>query len=90
MDKKEYDILQVKVKDGNSKKFKCGRCHYQSCKKDHVKRHILGVHEKIKNHYCDECGLATLRKEHLKAHIDSVHKKIKNHVCEDCGWGQGY
>ena len=81
----KVDMLQVKVKDGSSRKFKCDKCPYQSSQKGNVKTHIMGVHEKIKNHVCNECGFAFFLRHHLKAHNDSVHKKIKNHVCNECG-----
>ena len=66
-------------------KLKCEQCPYQSLQKSALKRHIMAVHDKIRNHTCDECGYATSTKSTLKKHWDAVHnmgdKKFK---CENC------
>ena len=40
---------------------------------DSLKRHILQVHEGIKNHKCEFCGKSFVQSGTLNRHIQSVH-----------------
>lgn len=51
-----------------------------------VKKHIEGVHKKVKSHVCVECGYAASQKGSLKSHIEAVHRNIRSHICEECGY----
>ena len=70
---------------GRGKSLKCDQCPYETSVTSQLRKHIDGVHEKIKSHFCKECGYATTRKTNLDYHMASVHnigkKKFK---CEQC------
>ena len=67
------------------KKFRCNTCPYESNRSDSVKRHIKGVHDKIKKYHCEDCGNDFARKDGLERHWDAVHntgdKKYKCGIC---------
>ena len=65
-------------------KFKCEQCPFTSLRKEHVKRHVEGIHEKKKSHMCEECGHATSQKSDLKSHMASVHKIGDTIRCDQC------
>ena len=67
------------------KKFKCELCPYATEGKSDLKKHIEGVHEKIRSQICKECGYAASEKGTLRRHILRKHEKIKRHVCNECG-----
>ena len=56
-------------------KFKCVKCPYKSNHSANLKKHILGVHDKIRNHVCKVCGFATSWKGTLNRHRATVHCK---------------
>ena len=68
----------------SSKKFKCEKCPYEApqCL---LNIHIMGVHDKIKNHVCEVCEAAFTVKKDLRKHEKAVHLKIKEHDCNICG-----
>jgi len=65
--------IQYKCCDGCRKKFKCPKenCEYASAKKEHLKRHIKMVHNKIKNFKCfkEDCSYTCSSKGNLKTHL---------------------
>ena len=66
-------------------KFKCQQCTYTAAANSAMKKHIEGVHEKIKNNVCEDCGSAFAAKGNLKNHIESVHHKGDTQMkCEQC------
>ena len=66
-------------------KFKCKKCSYSSVFKTDLEKHILAVHDKVKNHVCSECGYATFYKAILKRHMDYVHSVHRaKFKCQDC------
>ena len=50
----------------------------------YLKRHISGVHDKIKPHQCATCGASFTENGKLERHISSVHEKIKPYQCSFC------
>ena len=67
------------------KKLKCDKCPYSSSNRSHLKYHIKGVHENIRDHVCQECGFAARQKADLKRHNDSVHTEgDKRFKCMRC------
>ena len=64
----------------------CGVCG-KEFPQQHLKYHIMQVHEKQRNFECGQCGkFYALKKQYLQ-HIKHVHEKEKyhHHVCETCG-----
>ena len=56
------------------KKFSCDRCPYESNYNKDVKRHIQGVHEKIKRYAYEDCSSAfTQRSSYI---VDEVYMTI--------------
>ena len=53
----------------------CQQCEYKTNQLYNWKRHVLGVHEKIKNFTCEICGYAAIRCDHLKNDVMAVHQK---------------
>ena len=77
----QMHLAKAHLKDENkefktgNKKFKCDQCPYNG--KD-LKRHIKGVHDKIKDHICGRCGYAASRKHHLDSHKRGCQKTRRN------------
>ena len=62
-------------------KRKCKLCPYESPDAGNFKRHMTGVHHKIRNYECSQCGHGASQKSTLNLHIRGVHEKIRNHMC---------
>ena len=76
---------RVSVKQVGDSKLKCEQCSYSSVDKSNMKKHIRGVHEKIKNHKCEECGYAATQKNSLIQHRAYIHKiGEKKFKCDQC------
>ena len=66
-------------------KFKCQHCTYTAPYNGMMKKHLVAVHEKIKNNVCEDCGSAFATKSNLSGHIESVHHKGDTQMkCEQC------
>ena len=65
-------------------KHKCKLCEYKSYNISHVKKHVEGVHDKIKKIKCDLCDFRCVTNSHLKSHVKQVHDQIKNIFCVHC------
>merc|ERR1712150_24485 len=63
------------IKDENNL-FHCNQCTYSTTENRYVTRHIMTVHNKIKNYECEECGKEFGLKHHLKNHMDTKHSKL--------------
>ena len=79
---------KIRIKSINHKKGekkKCKMCPYVTAIPSHLKRHIKGMHETIRDHVCEDCGYATSQKCNLNYHRISVHKMGENKFkCELC------
>ena len=73
-----YEMEKIKAK------HVCHKCPYEASRPSKLKRHIDGVHDKIKSHACDVRGLAFIEKAKLKRHQKGVHLKIRDHACTQC------
>jgi uncharacterized Zn-finger protein len=49
-----------------------------------LKRHVLMVHDKVKDFHCDRCDQKFGLKGDLTRHITAVHLKQQNFKCETC------
>ena len=72
----------MKKKDNSEKRHKCEQCEYATSRASHLKRHVLGVHKKLKNFKCEKCEYAASQAGDLKKHVLLVHDKIKSYKCE--------
>ena len=63
------------------KKHKCDKCKYATNRKDHLKKHVDGVHLKLKPFKCQSCEYRCRDIGHLKKHVDAVHLKLKPFPC---------
>ena len=50
-----------------------------------MKAHIIGVHDRLKNHKCDRCEKCFSMPGNLRKHIKLVHEGQKEHICDTCG-----
>ena len=64
--------------------YKCTLCPYAARCAGNLKRHVLGVHGKVKRYKCEQCNYATHLSFQLKQHVQSVHDKAKNYKCDLC------
>ena len=82
------------------KMHKCDTCGKEFKNKQHLKRHVVNVHENGNNsnvqkgpmknennkYICDTCGKEFNRSHHLKRHVANVHEKQRTAGnCEFCG-----
>ena len=74
--------MEKKNKPG--KGFKCNRCEYAATQSSDLKKHVLAVHDKVKNLKCELCEYVASYSNHLRRHVRSVHAKEKNFKCEQC------
>ena len=47
-----------------------------------LKRHILTVHEGLKEYKCSSCNKEFGLRGNLIKHVRTVHEGLKNHVCD--------
>ena len=70
----------------SGKTFTCHLCGKKWRTAGNLKRHINGVHEKIRKTYqCEICNKTLSGNSYLKIHMEAVHQKIKKWNCEECG-----
>merc|ERR1712179_574620 len=51
----------------------CGQCNYATTNKGHLSRHVMSVHNKIKEFECETCGQSFGRKDNLERHLKNKH-----------------
>ena len=64
------------VHEGKINSVKCSMCDKEFKSNNHVKRHIMEVHEKKRPHACSLCDLRFGQKSQLKTHIKGKHKNV--------------
>ena len=65
-------------------------CNYAASQASDLKRHVMIVHEKVKNFKCDLCEYATSWAKQLKNHVMAVHENVKNFKCDLCEYATSY
>ena len=55
------------------KSFRCRQCPYAAPAKWHLKLHLEGVHDKIRDHKCEHCERAFSFRSNLMRHRKTVH-----------------
>ena len=63
----------VKKENEETKKFPCKLCSYQATVSRNLKRHVIVVHAKIKEHDCKVCKATFYQKGDLVKHIMADH-----------------
>ena len=72
-------------KKGIRREYQCNLCPKTSLMRSHMKRHIKGVHSKIKDQECDQCEYAAADKGTLSQHKLTMHKSgYKKFKCDTC------
>ena len=61
----------------------CDECGHSFPKPSKLKRHVDGVHLKLKPFKCDKCDLAFFQEGALKNHVEERHEKIR-YPCNFC------
>jgi hypothetical protein len=64
--------------------FLCDRCNFQTSRKDHLRRHIQRVHDKLKPHGCPSCDHKFFSKYHMQIHFKAIHENCKELCCPEC------
>ena len=87
----EYVKKHVKIvheghkPEARSRNHKCPQCGKAFIQPSDLRRHVVAVHEGLKQHVCVTCGKAFSDYANLRKHIRSVHEGQKNYKCEYCG-----
>ena len=66
-----------------SKNHQCSICGVAFSEKYELKRHILRVHEKVKDFQCESCHKGFYGAHHLKRHVMRIHEKSWNYEKSD-------
>jgi uncharacterized Zn finger protein (UPF0148 family) len=64
----------------------CNVCDYTARQEAVVTRHILNVHDSIRDQKCNLGDYSTVWKEDLVSHVMSVHEKAKQQLCPQCDY----
>ena len=86
-------LAKCKLSSTNGKFENEGKCQLCNFTGKDLKRHVMAVHAKIKDHVCNVCGRSFSWKEALNRHLSLVHleKSVKglndqlSYECETCG-----
>lgn len=78
--------------DGKKFSFQNGKvscphdmCEFQGISLQHLKRHYLCVHLKLKLHSCEKCEKSFARERSLRRHFASAHDRTQlSHKCAQC------
>ena len=67
------DAISVpNMAEGESIKYACKQCDYQSTRQYHLKTHMQSQHEGVK-YACDQCDYQATQQFHLTSHIQRKH-----------------
>ncbi len=69
----------------------CPQCGKKHRNQDHLQKHIMVVHDKIKPFLCDICGYGTTLRVKMELHMATKHNedKIMSYMCEVCDYKCG-
>ena len=82
-DKKPLEIGENNSNQGENSYY-CEICNKGFPRKNHIKRHVLTVHEEKKLFQCPICGLGLSAKNSLDRHVARIHKGEKGLKCDFC------
>ena len=68
------DGLGTKTPHGNPRSFNCGSCNRAFTREEHLSRHVLLTHNKLKPFVCGLCSRAFSRRDLLLRHAKNLHK----------------
>lgn len=66
--------LGSKTAQGNSRLFNCGSCQRAFTREEHLSRHVLLTHNKLKPFVCGLCSRAFSRRDLLLRHAKNLHQ----------------
>ena len=91
---RDTSFANLKLSSTMSKSENEGKCQLCNFAGQNLKRHVMAVHAKIKDHVCNVCGQSLSCKAALNRHVSIVHfgeKLVKglndklNYECDTCG-----
>ena len=65
-------------------KFHCDHCPKVFSDRGLLRRHVEGVHEKLRPHQCEKCDYSASQMFDLKRHVTAVHEMLRSFQCEEC------
>lgn len=68
------DGLGSKTAQGNSRLYNCGSCQRAFTREEHLSRHVLLTHNKLKPFVCGICSRAFSRRDLLLRHAKNLHQ----------------
>lgn len=69
-----HDGYGTKTATGNSRIFNCKHCQRAFTREEHLTRHILLTHNKLKPYICGICLRPFLRRDLLLRHAKNLHQ----------------
>ena len=69
------DDMKIEIdSDTKAKPFRCSVCKTNFARKDHVRKHILVIHNSIQNQYkCKFCGITLESRNDIGKHLETIH-----------------
>mmetsp|Transcript_32077 Transcript_32077/g.125025 ORF Transcript_32077/g.125025 Transcript_32077/m.125025 type:complete len:479 (-) Transcript_32077:167-1603(-) len=80
--KSSKDVKKLSGSEG--KRHRCGTCGMSFKRAYDMKRHVIAVHQKIRDFKCSHCGRAFTQSGHLNEHVRVSHTGINVFVCPVC------
>ena len=81
----------------NKRAYKCQVCPFETSYSESLRRHVKGVHVKmkqseckLKEYACEHCELTFVSNVGKRQHINAVHLKIKSNKCSFCSFVTAY
>lgn len=69
-----------KTASGNSRLFNCLKCNKAFTREEHLTRHILSTHNKLKPFICGICSRPFSRRDLLLRHAKNLHKGLEKSI----------
>ena len=71
-------IPEEKPQKEQENTFACNKCQFKTKHQFAMKRHVSGVHDKVRAYECEFCGKKCAQKFHLLKHIEIAHQNNLN------------
>ena len=73
-------IPEEKQQQEQENTFACNKCQFKTKHQFAMKRHVSGVHDKVRAYECDFCDKKCAQKSHLLKHIEIAHQNNVNNT----------